>query len=151
VGPGNRATARRIDLDATYWLDYIFLGRAYEQQNKLPDAFAAFENARKLDQDHAEIWSALGHAYAVSGNRAEAQKVLDRLQDPKALSYVAPYNVAIVYAGLGNSDQTFAWLDRAYQQRSYYLPVYLTTDARLDGLHADPRFLDLRRRIGLPE
>ena len=140
-----------IDLDATYWLDHIFLGRTYEQQNKLPDALAAFENARKLDQDHAEIWSALGHAYAVSGNRADAQKVLDRLQDPKALSYVAPYNVAIVYAGLGNSDQTFAWLDRAYQQRSYYLPVYLTTDARLDGLHADPRFVALRRRIGLPE
>ena len=140
-----------IDLDATYWLDHIFLGRAYEQQNKMPDAFAAFENARKLDQDHAEIWSALGHAYAVSGNQAEAQKVLDRLQDPKALSYVAPYNVAIVYAGLGNSDQTFAWLDRAYKQRSYYLPVYLTTDARLDGFHGDPRFLDLRRRIGLPE
>jgi tetratricopeptide (TPR) repeat protein len=104
-----------------------------------------------LDQDHAEIWSALGHAYAVSGNRAEAQKVLDRLQDRKALSYVAPYNVAIVYAGLGNGDQTFAWLDRAYTQRSYYLPVYLTTDARLDGFHSDPRFLDLRRRIGLPK
>ena len=127
------------------------LGRAYEQQNKLLDAFAAFENARKLDQDHAEIWSAVGHAYAVSGNRAEAQKVLDRLQDPKALSYVAPYNVAIVYAGLGIRDQTFAWLDRAYKQRSYYLPVYLTTDARLDRFHGDPRFLDLRRRIGLPE
>ena len=77
--------------------------------------------------------------------------MLDRLQDPKTLSYVAPYNVAIVYAGLGNSDQTFAWLDRAYTQRSYYLSVYLTTDARLDGLHGDPRFLDLRRRIGLPE
>jgi serine/threonine-protein kinase len=140
-----------IDLDATYWLDHIFLGRAYEQQDKLPDAFAAFENALKLDQDHAEIWSALGHAYAVSGNQAEAQKVLHRLQDPRALSYVAPYNVAIVYAGLGNRDQTFAWLDRAYKQRSYYLPVYLTTHARLDGLHGDPRFLDLRRRIGLPE
>ena len=140
-----------IDLDATYWLDHIFLGRAYEHQNKMPDAFAAFENARKLDQDHAEIWSALGHAYAVSGNKAEAQKVMDRLQDPKALSYVAPYNAEIVYAGLGNRDQTFAWLDRAYKQRSYYLPVYLTTDARLDGLHGDPRFLDLRRRIGLPK
>jgi hypothetical protein len=64
---------------------------------------------------------------------------------------VAPYNVASVYAGLGNRDQTFAWLDRAYQQQSYYLPVYLTTDAWLDGLHADPRSLELRRRIRLPE
>jgi serine/threonine protein kinase/Tfp pilus assembly protein PilF len=140
-----------IDLDASYWLDHIFLGRAYEQQNKLPQAMAAFEDARKLDQDHAEIWSALGHAYAVSGSKAEAQKVLDRLQDPSVLSYVAPYNVAIVYAGLGNRDQTFAWLDRAYEQRSYYLSVYLTTDARLDSLHADERFIDLRRRIGLPQ
>ena len=67
---------------------------------------------------------------------------------PKALSYVVPYNVAIVYAGLGNRDQTFAWLDRAYQQRSYSLPVYLTTDTRLDGLHTDLRFVALRRRIG---
>jgi hypothetical protein len=58
--------------------------------------------------------------YAVSGSKAEAQKVLDRLQDPSVLSYVAPYNVAIVYAGLGNRDQTFAWLDRAYKQRSYF-------------------------------
>jgi hypothetical protein len=64
---------------------------------------------------------------------------------------VAPYNVAIVYAGLGNRDQTFAWLERAYEQQSYYLPLFLTTDARLDGLDADPRFLKLRRRIGLPE
>src|SRR6266478_6135695 len=66
-------------------------------------------------------------------------------------NYAAHYNLAIVYAGLGNSDQTFAWLDRAYTQRSYYLPVYLTTDARLDRFHGDPRFLDLRRRIGLPK
>src|SRR5215469_10400373 len=92
-----------------------------------------------IETDQLSFSPTLGHAYALLGNRAEAQKVLDRLLDPKALSYVAPYNVAIMYAGLGNTDQTFAWLDRAYQQRSYYLPVYLTTDARLDGLHGDPR------------
>jgi hypothetical protein len=61
-----------------------------------------------------------------------------------------PYNVAIIYAGLGEKDQAFAWLERAYKDRSYYLPVYLTTDARLDDLHSDPRFISLRRRIGLP-
>jgi len=65
--------------------------------------------------------------------------------------YVAPYNVAVIYAGLGGKDQTFAWLERAYRDRGYYLPVYLTTDSRLDNLHSDPRFADLRRRIGLPE
>ena len=77
--------------------------------------------------------------------------VLDHLKELSAHSYVAPYNVAVIYAGLGKKDQTFVWLDQAYKERSYLLAVYLTTDSRLDNLHSDPRFADLRRRIGLPE
>lgn len=140
-----------IDLDDTYWLDHVFLGRAYEQKHDFPKAIAAFEHALKLDQDHSEIWSALGHAYAVSGNTAEARKVLAKLETPGALSYVAPYNVAIVYAGLGDESQAFAWLERAFEQRSYYLATYFATDERLDNLHADPRFTDLKRRLNLPQ
>jgi serine/threonine protein kinase len=60
-------------------------------------------------------------------------------------------DVAIkVYAGLGEKDQVFDWLDRAYKDRSYYLAVYLTTDARLDSLRSDPRFAELRKKIGFP-
>jgi TolB-like protein/Tfp pilus assembly protein PilF len=139
-----------IDLDTTYWLDHVFLGRAYEQKRDFQKATAAFEQALKLDQDHAEIWSALGHVYGVSGNTAEARKVLTKLQTPGSLSYVAPYNVAIVYAGLGDTAQTFAWLERALEQRSYYLATYFPTDERLNNLHADPRFIELKRRLGLP-
>jgi serine/threonine-protein kinase len=140
-----------IDLDATYWLDQVFLGRAYEQKHDFPKAIAAFEQALKLDQDHAEIWSALGHVYGVSGNTAEARKFLAKLQTPGALSYVAPYNVAIVYAGLGDTSQSFAWLERAFEQRSYYLATYFLNDERLGSLHADPRFTDLKRRLDLPQ
>ncbi|HEY6766155.1 MAG TPA: hypothetical protein VI386_15475 [Candidatus Sulfotelmatobacter sp.] len=53
-------------------------------------------------------------------------------------------------AGLGEKDQAFAWLDRAYKDRSYYLADYLPTDARLDNLRSDPRFAERRRRVGLP-
>ena len=139
-----------IDLDKTYWIDHCFLGRAYEQKGQMAQAIAASQEALQLDPEHSEIWSALGHAYAVSGKKTEAQKVLDHLTELAARSYVAAYNVAVIYAGLGEKDQTFAWLERAYKDRGYYLPVYLTTDARLDYLHADPRFIGLRRRIGLP-
>jgi eukaryotic-like serine/threonine-protein kinase len=139
-----------IDLDKTYWIDHCFLGRAYEQKGEMTRAIAAFKEALKLDPEHSEIWSALGHAYAISGNKAEARKVLDHLKELTASTYIAPYNVAVIYAGLGEKDQTFAWLERAYKDRGYYLPVYLITDARLDDLHADPRFASLRRRIGLP-
>jgi hypothetical protein len=87
----------------------------------------------------------------LSGKRAEAQKVLDHLKELSAHSWVAPYNVAVIYVGLGEKDQAFALLDRAYKDRSYYLPNYLSTDARLDSLRSDPRFGELRRRVGLPE
>jgi len=85
----------------------------------------------------------------LSGKKAEARKIINDLTDKAANSYVAPYNVAVIYAGLGERDQVFAWLNRAYDERSYFLAVYLTTDSRLDNLHSDPRFADLRRRIGL--
>jgi hypothetical protein len=75
---------------------------------------------------------------------------LDRLKELSAHSYSAPYNVAVIYAGLGENDEAFTWLNRAYDDRSYILAEYLTTDARLDSLRSDPRFDELRRRIGLP-
>jgi hypothetical protein len=80
-----------------------------------------------------------------------AQKMLDHSKELSAHTWVAPYNVAVIYAGLGEKDQAFASLDRAYKDRSYYLAVYLTTDARMDSLRSDPRFGELQRRVGLPE
>ena len=138
-----------IDLDRDYWFDYCFLGRAYEQEGRLPEAIKTFQQGLALE-DNIELWSGLGHSYAISGNRAEAQKVLDHLQEMSTHRYIAPYNVAVIYAGLGKKDEAFAWLNRAYDARSYLLAVYLNTDPRLDALRSDARFTDLRRRIGLP-
>ena len=73
------------------------------------------------------------------------------LKELSAHSWVAPYNVAVIYAGLGEKDKAFALLERAYQDRSYYMPSFLTMDERLDNLHSDPRFADLRKRVGLPQ
>jgi eukaryotic-like serine/threonine-protein kinase len=139
-----------IELEPNFWFDHCFLGRAYEAKGMLPEAIAEFKNALAIDNDNTEIWSGLGHAYVLSGNLAEAQKVLRHLDHLSAASYVAPYSRAIIYAGLGEKDQVFAWLDQAFQERSYFLAVYLPTDSRLDGFHADPRFVDLKRRVGLP-
>jgi serine/threonine protein kinase/Tfp pilus assembly protein PilF len=140
-----------IELDPNFWFDHCFLGRAYEAKGRLPEAIAEFQSALALDKDNTEIWSGLGHAYALSGNKAEAQKVLSHFNELSTRNYISPYSRAIVYAGLGEKDQVFAWLDRALQERSYFLAVYLPTDSRLDSLHADPRFVALKRRVGLPE
>jgi eukaryotic-like serine/threonine-protein kinase len=139
------------ELDPSFWFAPCFLGRAYEHKGRLPEAIAEFQRALELEKENPEIWSGLGHAYASSGNRIEAQRVLDHLKELSVHSYVAPYDFAVIYAGLGEKDQALAWLNRAYEERSYYMPVYLTTDARLDGLRSDPRFADLLRRVGLPQ
>jgi tetratricopeptide (TPR) repeat protein len=143
---------KAIEIDPNYWFHHSYLGRAYEQKGMMPEAIAEFKLAFELDNQQSENWAGLAHAYAVSGRKDEAQKMLaDLIRKSSDNTYVSPYSVAIIYAGLEDEDKTFEWLERAYLERSYYLPVYLTTDARLDHLHADVRFKDLVRRIGLPE
>ncbi len=107
--------ARNVtELDPTYWYAHDFLGRAYEQKGSLPEAIVEYQHAVELEKDNAENWSNLGHAYAVSGKRAEAQRIIDQLKEQSAHSYVAPYNIAVIYAGLGDKDQAIAWLGRGY-------------------------------------
>ncbi len=143
---------KAIELDPNYWFHHSYLGRAYEQKGMMTEALAEFKLAFALDNQQSENWAGLAHAYAVSGKRDEAQKMLnDLIGKSSENSYVSAYSVAVIYAGLEDKDKTFSWLERAYSDRSYYLPVYLTTDARLDRLHSDPRFKDLVRRIGLPQ
>jgi eukaryotic-like serine/threonine-protein kinase len=143
---------KAIELDPNYWLHHSYLGRAYEQKGMMPEAIAAFKRAFEVDSEQSENSAGLGHAYAVSGKKAEAQKMLDDLIKNSAKDIaVSPYNVALIYAGLGDNEKSLEWLERAYSLRSYYLPVYLPTDARLDTLRTDSRFKDLVRRIGLPQ
>ncbi len=143
---------KAIELDPNYWFHHSYLGRSYEQKGMMLEAIAEFKLALGLDDQQSENWAGLGHAYAVSGKKAEAQKMIDEMIKRSSQNiYVAPYNVAVIYAGLGEKDKAFEWLERAYSDRAYYLSVYLTTDERLDSLHSDPRFKDLVRRMGLPE
>jgi eukaryotic-like serine/threonine-protein kinase len=142
---------RAIELDPTYWFSHNFLGRAYEQKRKYPEAIAEFQRALEVEKDNGEIWAGLGYAYTVSGQKAEAQKILDHLKEMSTHGWVASYNFAVIYAGLGEKDQAFTLLEQAYKDRSYYLATYFATDERLDNLRSDTRFDDLRKRIGLPK
>ena len=139
-----------IELDPTYFPTHDNLGRAYEATGKLPEAIAEFQRALQIEDGIPENWSNLGHAYALSGKTGEAQAIVERLKRSSASSYIPPYNMAALYAGLGNKDEAFAWLNRAYDQRSFYPAAYLKVDPQLDNLRSDPRFADLVRRVGLP-
>lgn len=142
-------TRKAFELDPNFWWSYQILGLAYERKKQYPEAIAALEKARLVDVNPSSL-GYLGYVYAAAGKKAEAKKVLEELKALSKQRYVSPYNIACIYAGLGDKDQAFEWLERAYQDRSFYM-VLLKTEAVLDSLRPDPRFKDLLKRMNLPE
>ena len=135
----------------THWS----FGLAYEGKKLYAEAIASFQSAISLSktaefpEGKPEMIAALGHAYAVSGRRDEALKIIEQLKELIARErYVSPYSVALIYIGLGEKDLAFDWLDRAYNERdeSY---IHIKVDPRLDDLRSDPRFIERLRLIKL--
>jgi TolB-like protein/Flp pilus assembly protein TadD len=141
---------RTLAMEPYFAEAHHMLGQVYEEKGMLTDAVAELEKAMMLSGDSRLEKAALGHAYAVSGRRAEAQKVLDELREESKQKYVPAYLIAEIYVGMGDKDRAFEWLERAYQQREGYL-VLIKVTPRLDSLRSDPRFQHLVHRIGLAE
>lgn len=132
-----------------FYLAHYWLGCAYDRKGMHKRAIAEFERGRAVSEGSTLMIAALGHSYAVAGMRSQA---LNALKDLIALSrkrYVPALYMARIYSGLGDRDQAFLWLEKAYNDRSDYL-VYLQRDPISDPFRADPRFQGLMRRIGLP-
>jgi serine/threonine-protein kinase len=142
---------KTLDLDANFFPAYLFLGWTYEQKGMYGEAVAQLQKAMALPGgDTAEVVAALGHAYAVSGEKARAAQLLSQLKQEAKRRYVDPYQIALVYAGLGEKDRAFASLEEAYRARSEGL-TFLKVDPRLDALRSDLRCRDLLRRMHFPE
>jgi hypothetical protein len=92
----------------------------------------------------------LGFAYAATGNRAEAQKILARLMKLNQRGLVPSGSIAILYGSLGELDNAFKWLDKAYKERDPELTYIKVPGRRFEPLRHDPRLQDLMRRMGLP-
>jgi adenylate cyclase len=140
---------KTVEMDENFAQCYPWLGLILEQQGRYAEAIAAFQKAISLFPGGSSIAEAeLAHTYAVSGNREAAQKIIAELQELAKSKYVSSYQIAAIYAGLGDKDQAFVWLEKAYEERSDGL-VNLRAEQRFDSLRSDPRFKDLARRLGL--
>lgn len=139
---------KTINLEPRFVLAYLYLGQTYEKQKMYEQAIATFQKGMTQVERHPQLVAAIGHAYALSGKPDEANKALAELREMSGQRYVSPYQFAVVYAGLGDKEQTFAWLEKAFQDRSFFL-IWLKVEPLFDSLRDDPRFADLLRRIGL--
>jgi len=134
---------KTLELDPNHPMTSAYLGMAYLAKSMYPEAIEAM---RKLPGPPTR----LALAYAMAGRRAEAKRIVDRLEEIAKTSFVSPADVAYVYAALGQKDAAMGWMEKAYEARSPPM-VFLKMDPKVDSLRADPRFRDLLRRVGLPQ
>ena len=136
-----------LELDPNFFPAHRYLGLAYEQKAMYAEAIAELTKAANLAGGSAQMRAALAHAYAISGGKSAAREILVELEETAKVRYVSPYDIATVYAALGEKDQAFNWLHKAYDERSDWL-AYLKVNPVFDNLRSDPRFIELLRRVG---
>jgi tetratricopeptide (TPR) repeat protein len=142
-------TRKALEIDPNYWWAYQNLGLAYQKKKQYADAIAALEKARSVD---TSSWSLayLGAVYGLAGNATQAKRIIEDLKELSKTQHVPPYCLALIYSGLNDKDQAFAWLDRAYEARSFGMTL-LKVETVLENLRSDPRFKDLLKRMNLPQ
>jgi tetratricopeptide (TPR) repeat protein len=144
-------TRRGVASYPNEWIEYYDLGVGYEGKGKLLEAISEYQKAIEVSNGDQDATASLAHAFAAIGRRAEAEKILHDFERKSKSGYVSPYMIATIYAGLGEKDKAFAFLEKAYQERSLDISWHLKADLRIDNLRSDPRFQDLVRRVGYPQ
>ncbi|HJX93487.1 MAG TPA: tetratricopeptide repeat protein [Pyrinomonadaceae bacterium] len=137
-----------IDLHPEYPRGHEALGSAYLKQHRYPEAIAELQKAINLSPADSVLQRDLGFTYGVSGKRAEAVNILNQLQTLYEKQEAFGADVAGVYAGLGDKDKAFEWLEKDYRARNGRL-ARIRWNTPFDPLRSDARYADLLRRMGL--
>jgi eukaryotic-like serine/threonine-protein kinase len=140
---------KTLELDPNFVYASWVISQSYAQTERYQESLAELKRARTIDVSWSYLIAELGYAYAASGERSEAERIIEQLKERAAREYIDAILIAYIYVGLGQKDQAFAWLEKAYQERSGLMP-WLKGEPKWDPLRGDARFADLLRRIGLP-
>jgi len=139
---------KALEIDPAFGPAHLWFGRPYLQKGMYDEAIAEIQKAVDSSGGSTISLAVLAHAYASAGDEPEARKILQNLLERSRTRYLPSYWIALVYTGLGDIDQSIAWLERAYEERSSWL-VWIKVEPRFDPLRADPRFDSLLRRMRL--
>ena len=142
---------KTINMDPKFAPAHARLGATYVQKKMYEEGILELEKARALDNSPERpgrfAWPA--YAYAVSGQREKAQRMLDELKELARQRDIQPINFAIIYTGLGENDQAFAWLEKVYEDGNGRELGEVRVNPMFDTLRSDPRFASLMHRVNL--
>jgi tetratricopeptide (TPR) repeat protein len=144
-----------LELDPNLPLVHTTLSEIYRCQGRFADAIAEARKAAQLSDSNPNYFVPdLAYAFAASGDRTDARRILQQLQQASSTRYVAPYQFAVIYAALGDKPNALVALDQAYKERSPWLDnLYLDSleGGRLASLRTEPAFIRLLHAVGPPE
>lgn len=137
-----------IELDPNFAAAHLLLGIAYVQTGRHQEGLNELQIAASRSGASPLYLAQVGVAHALAGRKTEALRTIAQLHEISRDRYVSPYGVARVYAALNDKEQTFKWLQNAYDDRAVWMS-YLGVDPVFDRFHSDHRFQELLRRVGL--
>ncbi len=138
-----------IELNPHFSPAYWILGLVQEQRGEFDESAAAFQRAIQLAPRSPLMQAALGRTFALSGKQTEALRILQDLHKLAEKRYVSPFDLASLHFALGQDEDGFQWLTKAFQDRSFEL-ISLRADPRWGSLRGNPRFQKLFDLLGLP-
>lgn len=139
---------KTLEIDPNFWITHLTLGKVDAQLKRYPEALAELMKAKEFSHGNSEAIGSIGYLAGLQGDSARAHEVLEELKTLSSQHYVPPYNVAMVYAGLGMRDEALTSLETACDERDVRVTL-LRVDPRWDSLREDPRFKQILRRVGL--
>jgi TolB-like protein/tetratricopeptide (TPR) repeat protein len=142
---------KTIEIDANFPPAHEDLAMLYGIKGRYAEAIPEMNKAIALNGRLPNYVAELGYIHAISGHKVEAQKMLDELTTRAKTEAVSPYAFALIYAGLGDKEKAFEWLDEATRKEAAGSNASLKVGPEWDGLRSDPRFAELLRRAGLPQ
>ncbi|HVS82973.1 MAG TPA: tetratricopeptide repeat protein, partial [Pyrinomonadaceae bacterium] len=141
---------KTFELDPNFWFAHWVASSAYIEKGMFAEAVVEARKAKEFLGVRTDATALGAYALAKSGKQAEARAALEELLKLSTERYVPPYNIAMIYNGLGERDETLAWLEQGYQKRDPRM-VFLKVEPKWNNLRADPRFQDLLRRVRFPQ
>jgi TolB-like protein/DNA-binding winged helix-turn-helix (wHTH) protein/Flp pilus assembly protein TadD len=137
-----------VELDPNFGAAHLLLGESYVQTGLQEQGLTELKRAASLSGNSPLYLAQVGVAYASAGRKTEALRIIGQLQRLSSERYVSPYGLAQIYAALNDKEQSFKWLETAYDDRAVWIS-YLAVDPVFDRFRSDQRFRDLLRRLAL--
>ena len=142
-----RESLKLQEMDPGFARAHYELGLVLEEEGKFEEAIAAFRLGLKHSPDNVAALTALGHAQARAGKRADAEKVIARLQELSKRQYVSPFQTAVIYAGMDERKLALDWLEKSREERFNWLP-FIKIDPVFKNLRSEERFVELSKTLG---